>query len=80
MSQKENLIFIYKELSGSKKSYIDLKKGIIAPITISKFLDTINEIIKQKHTFSNIDLDNNTATNTNTNQKIYLTQAENLIF
>ena len=80
MSQNQNFIFVSNELSGSEKSYIDLKKGITAPITISKFLDTINEIInKKKHTFSNIDLNNNTATNTNTNQKIYLTEAENLI-
>ena len=80
ISQNQNFIFVSNELSGSEKSYIDLKKGITAPITISKFLDTINEIInKKKHTFSNIDLNNNTATNTNTNQKIYLTEAENLI-
>ena len=45
-----------------------------------KFLDKINEFIhKKKHTYKNIELDNNFITNTNTKEKNYLTQAENLI-
>ena len=51
-----------------------------APLSISKFLDKINEIInKKKHIYRNIELNNNFITNTNTKEKIYLTQAENLI-
>ena len=76
----ENFIFIYKELSMFEKSSLDLKKNMIAPLSISKFLDKINEIInKKKHAYRNIELNNNFITNTNTKEKNYLTQAENLI-
>ena len=78
--QKENFIIVFKELSLFEKSSIDLKKNIVAPISIGKFLDTINEIInKKKHTFRNIELNNNIITNTITKEKAYITQAENLI-
>ena len=76
----ENFIFVYKELSMFEKPYLDLKKNIVAPLSISKFLDKINEIInKKKHVYRNIELNNNFVTNTNTRKKNYLTQAENLI-
>ena len=43
-------------------------------------VDVINNFINtRKHTFANIELNNNSATNTKTNQKIDLTQAENHI-
>ena len=76
----ENFIFVYKELSMFEKSALDSKTNIIAPLSISKFLDKINEIInKKKHVFRNIELNNNCVTNTNTKEKNYLTHAENLI-
>ena len=76
----ENFIFVYKKLSMFEKSSLDLKKKMIAPISISKFLDTINEIInKKKYAYGNIELKNNFLTNINTKEKNHLTQAENLI-
>ena len=76
----ENFIFIYKELPMIEKPSLDLKKNMIAPLSISKFLDKINEIInKKKHAYRNIELDTNFITNKNTKEKNYLTQAENLI-
>ena len=78
--QKENFIFIFRELSMFDKSSIDLKKNIVAPISIGKFLDKINEIIiKKNYTYRNIDLNNNIITNTITNEKAHITEAENLI-
>ena len=47
----ENFIFVYKELSMFEKPSLDLKKNIIAPLSISKFLDKINEIINKKKTY-----------------------------
>ena len=76
----ENFIFVCKELSMFEKLSLDLENNIIAPLSIGKFLDKINEIInKKKHAYRNIELNNNFVTNTNTKEKNYLTQAENLI-
>ena len=77
---KENFIFIYTEQSAIETSPLDLKKNMIAPLPISKFLDKINETINtKKHVHRNIELHNNFVTNKNTKEKNYLTQAENLI-
>ena len=76
----ENFIFVYKESSVLEKTYIDLKKNMVAPLSISKFLDKINETInKKKYAFRNIELNNNFITNTKTKEKNHLTHAENLI-
>ena len=76
----ENFIFVYKEMSLIEKPSLGLKKNMLAPLSISIFLDNINEFInKKKHTYRNIELDNNFVTNTNTKEKNYLTHAENLI-
>lgn len=76
----ENFIFIYKELLINEKPSLDLKKHISAPLSISKFLDKINETINtKKHAYRNIELDNNFIINKKTKEKNYLTQAENLI-
>ncbi len=76
----ENFIFVYRELSMLEKPSLRLKKNMIAPLSMSKFLDKINEIInKKKHAYRNIELNNNFLTNINTKEKNYLTQAENLI-
>ena len=76
----ENFIFIYKELSMLESPSLGLKKNMIAPLSISKFLDKVNEIInKKKHVYKNIELNNNFVTNTNTKEKNYLTRVENLI-
>ena len=76
----ENFIFVSKEHSALEKLSKGLKKNITPPLSISRFLDKVNQIINQKKlTFKNIDFNNNVATNNKTNEKIYLTQAENLI-
>ena len=76
----ENFIFVSKEQSALEKLSKGLKKNITPPLSISKFLDKVNQIINQKKlTFKNIDLNNTTVTNNKTKEKIYLTQAENLI-
>ncbi len=78
--QNENFFFVSKEYSAFEKLSKDFKKKITPPLSISKFLDKVNEIINQKKiTFKNIDFNNNVATNNITKEKIYLTQAENLI-
>ena len=76
----ENFIFVSKEQSALEKLSKGLKKNITPPLSISKFLDKVNQIInKKKLTFKNIDLNNTIVTNNKTKEKIYLTQAENLI-
>ena len=76
----ENFFFVSKEYLLFEKTSKDLKKNITPPLSISKFLDKINEIINKKTlSFKNIDFSNNIATNNKTKEKIYLTQAENLI-
>ena len=80
VSLNENFIIVYKESSVLERPSLDLKNNLIAPLSISKFLDKINEIInKTKHAFRSIELNNSFVTNTNTKEKNYLTQAENLI-
>ena len=76
----ENFIFVSKEQSALEKLSKGLKKNITPPLSISRFLDKVNQIInKKKLTFKNIDLNNTIVTNNKTLEKIYLTQAENLI-
>ena len=76
----QNFICIYNELSIFEKPTLGLKKNMTAPLSISKFIDKINEIInKKKYAYRNIVLNNNFITNSNTKEKNYLTQAENLI-
>lgn len=78
--QNENFIFVSKEFSVFGKLLPSSKKTITSPISISKFFDNINDIInKKKHTFKNIDLNNNLITNTRTKAKAHLTEAETLI-
>ena len=76
----ENFIFVSKEHSALEKLSKGLKKNITPPLSINRFLDKVNQIINQKKlTFKNIDLNNTIVTNNKTLEKIYLTQAENLI-
>ena len=78
--QNENFIFVSKEISLFGKPLPASKKNITSPLSISKFFDKINDIVnKKKHSFKNIDLNNNVITNTRTKEQIYLTEAENLI-
>ena len=44
----ENFVFVYKELSMLEKPSLGLKKNMMAPLSISKFLDKINEAINKK--------------------------------
>ena len=76
----ENFIFVYKDLPMFEKPPLDVKQNIIAPLSISKFLDKVNEIInKKKYLFRNIEVNSNFITNINTKEKNYLTHAENSI-
>ena len=76
----ENFIFVTKEHYSFEKLSNGLNKNITPPLSIGKFLDKVNQIIRQKKlTFKNIDFNNNIITNNKTKEKIYLTQAENLI-
>ena len=76
----ENFIVVSKEHPEFEKLSKGLNKNITTPLSISKFLDKVNQIINQKKlTFKNIDFNNNIATNNKTKEKIYLTQAESLI-
>jgi len=76
----ENFIFVYKELFIFEKLFLGLKKNMVAPLSISKFLDNINEVINKKnYAYKNIELNYSFVTNIVTKEKHYLTQAENLI-
>jgi len=78
--QNENFICIYNELSILEKPSLDLNKNMTAPLSISKFIDRINETInKKEYVYRNIELSKNFITNRNTKENNYLTQAENLI-
>ena len=78
--EKENFIFVSKDFSVFQKFSLNKKNTLISPFSINKFIDTINGFINTtKHTFTNIELNNNLATNTETNQTIDLTQAESHI-
>ena len=80
VSLNKNFIFVYKELPVFEKPSLDLKKNMTAPLSISKFLDKINEIINNKiYSYRNIELNNSFVTNLYTKEKNYLTQAESLI-
>ncbi len=76
----ENFILVSKEDCEFERFSKGLNKHITPPLSVGKFLDKVNQIINQKKlTFKNIDFNNNIATNNKTKEKIYLTQAENLI-
>ena len=78
--KNENFIFVSKDFSVFQKFSLNKKNTLISPFSINKFIDTINNFINTtKHTFTNIELNNNLATNTETNQTIDLTQAESHI-
>ena len=78
--ENENFIFVCKDLSVFQKFSLNKKNTFISPVSINKLIDIINNFINtRKHTFANIELNNNLATNIETNQKIDLTQAENHI-
>ena len=78
--ENENFIFICKDFSVFQKFSLNKKNTFVSPISINKLVDIINNIINtKKHTFANIELNNNSATNIKTNEKIDLTQAENQI-
>jgi len=78
--ENENFIFVCKDFSVFQHFSLDQKNTFISPISINKLVDIINNFINtRKHTFTNIELNNNSATNLKTNQKIDLTQAESHI-
>ena len=78
--ENENFIFVCKDFSIFQKFSLNQKNTFISPISINKLVDTINNFINtRKHTFTNIELNTNSATNIETNQKIDLTQAESHI-
>ena len=78
--KNENFIFVSKDFSVFQKFSLNKKNTLNSPFSINKFIDTINNFINTtKHTFTNIELNNNLVTNTKTNQTIDLTEAENHI-
>ena len=78
--KNENFIFVCKDFSVFQKFSLSQKNTLISPITINKLVDIINNFINsKKHIFKNIVLNNQLVTNTRTNEKIHLTQAENHI-
>ena len=78
--ENENFIFVSKDLSVFQKFSLNKKNTFTPPFSINKFIDIINGFINTtKHTFTNIELNNNLATNIETNQTIDLTQAESHI-
>ena len=78
--ENENFIFVCKDLSVLQKFSLKQKNTLISPVSINKLVDIINSFINtKKHIFKNIELSNQLVTNTRTNEKIHLTQAENQI-
>ena len=78
--KNENFIFVCKDFSVFQKFSLSQKNTFVSPFSINKFIDIINNFINtRKHTFRSIELNNNSATNIKTNEKIDLTQAENHI-
>ena len=78
--ENENFIFVSKDFSVFQKFSLNKKNTFTPPFSINKFIDIINNFINTtKHTFTNIELNNNLVTNTKTNQTIDLTEAENHI-
>ena len=78
--ENENFIFVCKDLSVLQKFSLKQKNTLISPVSINKLVDIINSFINtKKHIFKNIELNNQSVTNTRTNEKIHLTQAENQI-
>jgi len=78
--ENENFIFVCKDLSVLQKFSLKQKNTLISPVSINKLVDIINSFINtKKHIFKNIELSNQSVTNTRTNEKIHLTQAENQI-
>ena len=78
--ENENIIFVCKDFSVFQKFSLNQKNVLISPVSINKLIDFINNFINtKKHHFMNIELKNHTITNSKTNEKIYLTEAENYI-
>ena len=78
--ENENFIFICKDFSVFQKFSLNKKNTFISPVSINKLVDIINGFINaRKHNFTNIQLNNNSAVNIKTNEKIDLTPAENNI-
>ena len=78
--ENENFIFVCKDFSVFQKFSLNQKNTLISPISINKLVDTVNSSINtSKYIFKNIELINQLITNTRTNEKIHLTQAENQI-
>ena len=78
--ENENFIFMCKDFSVFQKFSLNKKNTFISPVSINKLVDIINGFINtRKHIFANIELNNNSAVNIKTNEKIDLTHAENNI-
>ena len=78
--ENENFIFVCKDFSVFQKFSLTKKNSFVSPFSINKFVDIINNFINtRKHVFKNIELNNESAINIKTSEKINLTQAENHI-
>ena len=77
INENENFIFVCSDFSIFQNFSLNKKNTFISPLSINKLVDIINNFINtRKHVFTNIELNNNSATNIKTNEKINLTQAE----
>ena len=80
ISKNENFIFVLDAQTTLEKFPIIKNKTLYAPLSVSRFLDMINNLRSTKtYTHKNIDLRNNIGTNRESYEKIYFTEAENLI-
>ena len=69
--ENENFIFICSDFSVFQKFSLNKKNTFISPFSINKLVDIINNFVNtRKHTFANIELKNNSATNIKTSEKI----------
>ena len=78
--QSENYIFVCKDFSIFQKYSLNQKNSLIGPVSINSVIDLVKNIENtKKHIFLNIELNNHVIINIKTKEKMYLTQAENLI-
>lgn len=78
--KNENFFFVCKNFETSQNLPLIQKNTIISPTSVNKLVDSLNNFINtRKLSYLNVEIKNNVALNFETNEKIHLTQTENLI-